>query len=258
MHLILTGATGLVGSSVLEAMIKAKDVTKISVLSRRPIPLADDARSPKVHVIIHRDFAAYDADVLGQLRGAQGCVWALGISQTKVGRDEYVAITKDYALAAAASFASLGGDDGGDGGPFRFVYVSGEGATQTPGRFSALFARVKGETEQGLADLAAASRGALRVDSVRPGFVDASQHDAIRPYIPDPGLLYRAGIAVLGPVMRAAMPGTHSPTPLLGRFLTEMAMGAKDSGLPASGAFRLGPSWIVPNVAIRKSMGLDA
>ncbi|KAJ3497548.1 hypothetical protein NLG97_g1813 [Lecanicillium saksenae] len=87
MHLILTGATGLVGSSVLEAMIKAKDVTKISVLSRRPIPFVEDAKSPKVNVIIHRDFQKYDANLLSQLSGAQGCVWALGISQTKVGRE---------------------------------------------------------------------------------------------------------------------------------------------------------------------------
>ncbi|OAR02823.1 hypothetical protein LLEC1_07718, partial [Akanthomyces lecanii] len=87
MHLILTGATGLVGSSVLDAMIKAKDVTKISVLSRRPVPLAEDAKSPKVNVIIHHDFEQYDADLLRQLSDAQGCVWALGISQTKVDKE---------------------------------------------------------------------------------------------------------------------------------------------------------------------------
>lgn len=252
MHLILTGATGLVGSSVLEAMIKAKNVTKVSILSRRPIPFADDAKDPKVNVIIHKDFNTYDAGLLSQLSGAQGCVWALGISQTKVGKEDYVRITKDYTMAAAESFQSLGAKDK----PFRFVYVSGEGATQQPGRFSAIFARVKGETEQSLADLTAASEGRLQADSVRPAFVDASQHDTIRPYIPKPGLLYKASIAVLGPVVRGAMAGSHSPTPMLGSFLTQMAMGTQDSKLQASGALRLGSSWVVPNVAIRKAMGL--
>ncbi|KAJ6780937.1 hypothetical protein PWT90_09185 [Aphanocladium album] len=254
MHLILTGATGLVGSSVLEAMIRAKDVTKISVLSRRPIPFVEDAKNPKVNVIIHRDFQKYDANLLSQLSGAQGCVWALGISQTKVGKDDYVKITKDYSLAAAESFTALGEADR----PFRFIYVSGEGATQEPGRFSAIFARVKGETEQSLADLTASSQGRLQADSVRPGFVDASQHDSIKPYIPNPGFLYNAGVGVLGPVIRNVMVGQHSPTPMLGSFLTEMAMGTKDSSLQSSGAVRLGPSWIVPNVAIRKAMGLKA
>lgn len=252
MHLILTGATGLVGSSVLEAMIKATDVTKISVLSRRPIPFAEDVKSPKVNIIIHNDFTQYDANLLSQLRGAQGCVWALGISQSKVGKEDYVKITKDFTLAAAQSFSQLGQS----GQPFRFVYVSGEGATQKPGRFSAIFARVKGETEQALADLTEASKGRLQADSVRPAFVDASQHDSIKPYIPDPGFMYNATTTLLGPVIRGCMTGMHSPTPILASFLTEMAIGAKDSSLPSSGAFRLGPSWIVPNVAIRSVMGL--
>lgn len=88
MHLILTGATGLVGSGVLDAMIKMKDVTKISVISRRPVPMAEDAKDPKINVIIHKDFEKYDADLLSQVKGASGCVWALGISQTKVGKEQ--------------------------------------------------------------------------------------------------------------------------------------------------------------------------
>lgn len=87
MHLILTGATGLVGSAVLDSMIKMKDVTKISVLSRRPIKMAEDVKDPRVNVIIHKDFEKYDADLLSQVSGANGCVWALGISQTQVGKE---------------------------------------------------------------------------------------------------------------------------------------------------------------------------
>lgn len=84
MHLILTGPTGLVGSGVLDAMLKMKDVTKISILSRRPVPMAEQANDPRVKVIIHKDFTKYDSEVLRELKGANGAVWALGISQTKV------------------------------------------------------------------------------------------------------------------------------------------------------------------------------
>lgn len=87
MHLILTGATGLVGSAVLDSMIKMKDVTKISVLSRRPIQMAEDVKDPRVNVIIQKDFEKYDADLLSKVSGANGCVWALGISQTQVGKE---------------------------------------------------------------------------------------------------------------------------------------------------------------------------
>lgn len=87
MHLILTGATGLVGSGVLDAMLKMKHVSKITILSRRPVRMADDAQDPRVHVILHQDFGQYDAAVLRQLTDATGCVWALGISQSQVGKE---------------------------------------------------------------------------------------------------------------------------------------------------------------------------
>lgn len=87
MHLILTGATGLVGSGVLDAMIKSKDITKISILSRRPVAMAEAARDPRINVVINTDFEKYDPAVLAKLKGATGCVWALGISQTQVGKE---------------------------------------------------------------------------------------------------------------------------------------------------------------------------
>lgn len=89
MHLILTGATGLIGSSVLDAMLKMTEVTKISILSRRPVAMAENAKDPRVNVIIHKDFSNYDSEVLTKLQGASGAVWALGVSQTKVSK-EYV------------------------------------------------------------------------------------------------------------------------------------------------------------------------
>jgi NAD dependent epimerase/dehydratase family enzyme len=84
MHLILTGATGLVGSGVLDAMIRAKDVTKISILSRRAVKMVDGLNDPRINVITHSDFTKYDSDLLQKLSGATGCVWALGISQSQV------------------------------------------------------------------------------------------------------------------------------------------------------------------------------
>lgn len=90
MHLILTGATGLVGSGVLDAMVKMNEITKISILSRRPVKFAEDLKDPRINVVINKDFENYDPAVLSQLKDATGCVWALGISQTQVDK-EYVA-----------------------------------------------------------------------------------------------------------------------------------------------------------------------
>lgn len=83
-HLILTGATGLVGGCVLHRMLHLETVTKISILSRRPVPQAEG--HAKAHTIIHKDFGSYNPGLLEKLRGAEGCVWAQGTSVNNVSK----------------------------------------------------------------------------------------------------------------------------------------------------------------------------
>ncbi|KAF5002006.1 hypothetical protein FGRMN_667 [Fusarium graminum] len=226
MHLILTGATGLVGSGVLDAMLKSKSITKISILSRRPVPLASD--DPKVNVILHKDFEKYEPQVIDQLRGANGVVWALGVSQLQVSKEEYVTITKDFPLAAAKAFSKLPSTTE----PFRFIYVSGHGTSINPTYFTPYFGRVKGEAERELSDLRTPQ---FHIESVRPAGVDPSNHDAIKPYIPSRGMILNATSFLLLPLMRTVLHSLHSPTEQLGPFLAEMAMGKYDAQLNAGG-----------------------
>lgn len=168
---------------------------------------------------------------------------------------QYVKITKDYALAAAEAFSTLKPSNP----PFRFVYVSGEGATQTPGLFSAHFAKVKGETESLLGQLSAKNPDLFRADSVRPAFVDAAAHDSVKSYVSGPvisGFGAKFALNVLGPPVRLFMKGMHSPTEHLGRFLTDTAMGRIDGKFEGKGAFKLGGSWVVENVGMRRILGL--
>ncbi|KAF4335064.1 nucleoside-diphosphate-sugar epimerase [Fusarium beomiforme] len=245
MHLILTGATGLVGSGVLDAMLKSKDITKISILSRRPVPMAaDDSR---VNVITHDDFTKYDSQVINQLQGANGVVWALGISQLKVTKEEYVTITKDFPLAAAKAFSKISPSDK----PFRFIYVSGHGATLEPTSFTPIFGRVKGETEKALSQL---REPGFHIESVRPAGVDATHHAAIQPYIPNPGKLYNALGFFMAPLMRTVLQSLHSPTEKLGPFLMNMAMGKYDHQLEVggNGISSINGSRILENVAFQR------
>ncbi|KXS14125.1 hypothetical protein M427DRAFT_124466 [Gonapodya prolifera JEL478] len=257
MHLILTGATGLVGLAALDGLVKAKDVTKITILARRSVPMADALNDPRINVLIQKDFLTYDQDLLAQLRGATGCVWALGISQTEVSKSDYIKITQDFTLAAARAFASLSAPTS----PFRFVYVSGEGATHTPGFLTPVFGRVKGATELALDDFQAEHPTSFHVTTVRPGGVDPTGHTAIAPYLPQRfnGLMMRTML----PVMRTAVAGMTSPTEPLGRFLAELAMGKWDTVAGGEGAgltgldgvqVLKGGSRIVKNVAFRKAM----
>jgi uncharacterized protein YbjT (DUF2867 family) len=82
MHLILTGATGLIGAAVLDNMLAQEGISRISILSRRPVKMAEG--HSKARVILHSDFHTYEPALLDQLKNAQGCVWALGVSQNAV------------------------------------------------------------------------------------------------------------------------------------------------------------------------------
>lgn len=81
-HVILTGCTGTAGSAVLARCIASSSISRISILSRRPVKLA--AGIDKVNVFIHKDFNHYPAALLQQLKGAVGCVWALGVPMSQV------------------------------------------------------------------------------------------------------------------------------------------------------------------------------
>ncbi|EON95839.1 putative nucleoside-diphosphate-sugar epimerase protein [Phaeoacremonium minimum UCRPA7] len=185
MHLILTGATGMIGSSALDAMIGMKEITKISILSRGPVKMAEDAKDPRINVITHKDFAQYDSEVLTQLKGASG---------------DYVKITRDWPAEAAKAFQALTPENE----PFNFVYVSGVGATTEPGLFSAFWARIKGEAELALADIRK-ENPLLRASSVRLGFGSEAKHDAIKPYLPSRPY-YEKVLRASEPAIRAVMP----------------------------------------------------
>lgn len=163
-------------------------------------------------------------------------------------QSEYVTITKDFPVAAAKAFSKISPTKE----PFRFIYVSGHGATLEPNSFTPIFGRVKGETEKALSELRAPSK--FHVESVRPAGVDATNHEAIKPYIPNPGMLYNAMHLLMGPLMRTVLQSLHSPTEKLGPFLMNMAMGKYDKPLNAggNGISSINGSRILGNVAFQR------
>ncbi|KAB8338717.1 hypothetical protein FH972_021662 [Carpinus fangiana] len=258
MHLVLFGATGLVGSSALQAMIRRPDVTKVTCISRKPVPMADG--HSKVEIAIHDDFMTYDEPLLSKIKGATGVVWALGTSQNSVSKDisygvsnvkhysVYVKITRDYTLAAAQAFAKQAAAEPAGS---NFVFVSGEGATHSPGMLTPIFGRCKGETELKLLDLAQASQSRMRTYVVRPGGVDPSQQPEILPFLPKMEVYKTPLLAV----MRIVMKGMHSPTKPLGEFLVALAAGDK-GGAALQGEGVENDGWVVTNRGFRAQMGL--
>ncbi|HEY0511262.1 MAG TPA: NmrA family NAD(P)-binding protein [Thermoanaerobaculia bacterium] len=167
MKILLFGATGSAGGSVLRVCLSSPAVEEVRAIARRPLKPGHD----KLRVFVHDDFLEYGA-VAAAFAGVDACLFCLGISASQVaGEAEYRAITHDFALAAAGALKLQSPDA-------VFHFISGQGA-RLDSRM--MWARVKAETER---DLIA------RVDAVcwRPAFIDgeASQsgprlYQALRP-----------------------------------------------------------------------------
>lgn len=151
MKILLFGATGSVGNSVLEACCAASIVDEIRAISRRPLM----STNSKLRTFVHQDFLNY-ATVQEAFRGIDACLFCLGISSTQVSKEGYRKITYSYTLAAANMFKAQS-----PGAAFH--YISGKG-TSLSSRFE--WARVKAQTERDLIEL-------LDADCWRPAFIDA-------------------------------------------------------------------------------------
>lgn len=83
MKVLIFGATGTIGSAILEHCLQTPSITSIVALSRRPLP--ENVSSPKLTTIIHSNFAEYDDALLSQIVSADAAIWALG--DTSANRD---------------------------------------------------------------------------------------------------------------------------------------------------------------------------
>lgn len=247
-HLVLTGPTGLVGSAVLDAMLCSTSVSKVTLLSRREVPQAQaHANKSKATTIVHTDYLSYPSSLLSQIDDADGCVWAQGISVNQVDKENYQRITVEYPLSFARAIIN---DESRGSRPFTFVYVSGEGATTTPGALTARFGRVKGEAESALLELSKAHPN-FKIWNVRPGGVDPTEHHEIKQFLPT----YNSWLKNLErssfPLVRAIYPSIMTPTKGMSEVFTKLATGEIEN-VPGKGVS--GEGRTLNNVALRRLM----
>ena len=131
MKVIITGATGMVGRSTLNECLANDKVDEVLAINRRSLGL----KHPKLKELIHLDFS----DAVEHFKGHDACFHCMGV--TSVGKDEaeFTKFTFDITKSLADACYAANPD-------MVMNYVSGAG-TDTSGKGSTMWARVKGKTE---------------------------------------------------------------------------------------------------------------
>lgn len=161
-NVVLSGASGFVGSEVLRQLLSHPQVAKVTCLTRRELSVTH----AKLVTRIVPDFTRYEPQLLDDVADHAACIWALGGKASDFeDLGVFAKVTHDYAVAFADAFAARGDCDK------VFCYVSGMGADRDPAtrmRWEHATRRYKGLTERDL--VALQSRyPRLRVRCFRPG-----------------------------------------------------------------------------------------
>ncbi|MCG5053301.1 MAG: oxidoreductase [Myxococcales bacterium] len=175
----LAGASGLVGSRCLEALLAHTGVEGVVSVGRRHVPTAH----PKL-TQVEVDFAALGPDTASP-RPVQAAICALGTTLAKAGsRDAFRAVDHDAVLAFARWAKAQGAST--------FVLVSSVGANPNARSF---YLKVKGQVEAALADM-----GWQRLVALHPGLLLGKREES------RPGeAVARAMMPLLNPLLRGPL-----------------------------------------------------
>jgi uncharacterized protein YbjT (DUF2867 family) len=83
MKLIVAGATGLVGTEIIEIIrqsLQISEITQVSALARKPVQVDDGTDSSKLKSVVVRDYGEYPDHVKAEFAGADACIWYASIA----------------------------------------------------------------------------------------------------------------------------------------------------------------------------------
>src|SRR6202040_2786613 len=137
MHVLLFGATGMVGQGVMRECLLDPGVNLLQTVGRS----ATGVQHPKLREVVHNDLWDYES-LAAQLSGFDACFFCLGVTSSGMTEENYQRVTYGITMAAAEALSRLNPQ-------MTFIYVSGSG-TDTSERGRSMWARVKGKTENAL------------------------------------------------------------------------------------------------------------
>jgi len=206
MKLILFGASGLVGSSVLREALKAPNVEHVLSIGRHPC----GASHPKLTELnLHDLFDVRSAEA--QLGGYDACIWAIGISSVGLDETAYSEVTEKLTLCWAKTLLRINPG-------LSFCYCSAGGAG---GR--SMWARVRQRVEGTLRSLPFRHAGAVRPGFIRPG---PGLKSRTRGY--QMGIVLMRPINPLFPLLIRLCPYLFTTSEILGRAMLRVVEGRAD------------------------------
>lgn len=76
MKLIITGATGFVGSEVVRQALRNPAVTSVAVIARKAVPVPPNEDSSKLQSFVLNDWTStYPESLQEHLKDADACIW---------------------------------------------------------------------------------------------------------------------------------------------------------------------------------------
>jgi uncharacterized protein YbjT (DUF2867 family) len=201
MKVILFGASGMVGQGALRECLRDPEIEAVLAIGRSP----SGQRHPKLRELLQQDVTDLSL-VERELAAYDACLFCLGVSAVGLSEQEYKRVTYDLTLQVAQTLERLNPK-------MTFVYVSGGGTDSTEKGY-AMWARVKGATENALLAMPFE-----RAYMLRPGFVRPLH--GVAPKTP----WYRAVSALIGPLypaLKRFLPSYVTTTEEIGQAMLEV------------------------------------
>ncbi|MEO7497205.1 MAG: NAD(P)H-binding protein [Massilia sp.] len=198
MKVLIFGATGMVGQSVLRECLSDPRVELVKTIGRTPTGLAHE----KLRELVHADMFDYSA-IEEDMTGFDACYFCIGVTSSGMSEKKYTHLTYELTLAAATVLARCNPS-------MVFIYVSGAGADSSE-QSRVMWERVRGKTENALLQLPFRAVYIFRPGMIQPVGGVKSKTAAYR--------VFYSLLKPMLPLLRKMLPDQVLSSPQLGQAM---------------------------------------
>ncbi|KAF7374642.1 Succinate-semialdehyde dehydrogenase [Mycena sanguinolenta] len=225
MKLIVAGATGFVGQEVIRQSLRNPDIKSVVALTRRPVTAPAGTDASKLKNVVVKDYDQYPDEVKKEFAEADACIWTVAITPMKSKKFSFDEVTRVCQTSPLVGLNAM--HSAGLSRPFRFLYVSGEGAERDQSKkpsFLGQYLLMRGETENRVLAFAAEhSAEGFEVCVAKPGLISNS-----------------LATTVLGAVIKFTGFSSVSLQEVSAALLTQVTRGIEKETLESADLLRIG------------------